>query len=325
MRKGIIGAGNWIVDMIKTIDRFPAVGELCNILSQEVAGGGGPCNVLFDLAAMEVDFPLYAVGRIGVDGNGDYLYNEIKKRNINSELIIRDKSQPTSFTDVMSGNGKRTFFASRGANANVCYEDFLDVNFDAKIFYLGYLLLLDKLDSADAEYGTVGAKVLKLMKNKGYKTLVDFVSEAPEKFRKVVKAALPYIDYLVINEIEAGNTFEENIRLADDSLDFEAMERTALKFFEAGVKELVVFHYPEGAFVMKKGEKSQTFASGKIDKKDIVGTNGAGDAFCAGILYGLHEELPVEEMIEVANWSAICNLSSPSASGGAKSLKLMNK
>ena len=36
MRKGIIGAGNWIVDIIKTIDRFPKEGELCNILTQEV-------------------------------------------------------------------------------------------------------------------------------------------------------------------------------------------------------------------------------------------------------------------------------------------------
>lgn len=323
MKKGIIGAGNWIVDIIKTIDRFPAVGELCNILSQEVAGGGGPCNVLFDLAAMEVDIPLYAVGRIGVDGNGDYLYNEISKRKINSDFIIRDATKPTSYTDVMSGNGKRTFFSSRGANANLSYEDFVNVNIDAKIFYLGYLLLLDKLDSADPEYGTVGAKVLNLMQQKGYKTLVDFVSEAPEKFRRVVKASLSYIDYLVINEIEAGNTFEEKIRLDDDSLDFEAMERVAVKFFEAGVKELVIFHYPEGAFVMKKGEKGQTFNSAAIDSENIVGTNGAGDAFCAGVLYGLHEDLPIEQTIAIANWSAVCNLSSPSASGGARPLKLM--
>ena len=325
MRKGIIGAGNWIVDIIKTIDRFPKEGELCNILTQEVAGGGGPCNVLFDLAAMEVDIPLYAMGRIGVDGNGDYLFDEITKRNINSDLIIRDASRPTSYTDVMSGNGKRTFFSSRGTNSNLDYDDFVNINLNAKIFYLGYLLLLDKLDAADPEYGTCGAKVLKLMQEKGYKTLVDFVSEAPEKFRKVVKAALPYIDYLVINEIEAGNTFEEEIRLDDNSLDFAAMERVAKKFYESGVKDLVVFHYPEGAFVMTKDGKSQLFESCKIDKKDIVGTNGAGDAFCAGILYGLHEDLPIEETIAIANWSALCNLSSPSASGGARSLKLMNK
>ncbi|MBR7128089.1 MAG: hypothetical protein IKD09_05850, partial [Lentisphaeria bacterium] len=57
--------------------------------------------------------------------------------------------------------------------------------------------------------------------------------------------------------------------------------------------------------------------------ENIVGTNGAGDAFCAGVLYGLHEDLPIEQTIAIANWSAVCNLSSPSASGGARPLKLM--
>ena len=64
-KKGIIGAGNWLVDTVKTLDRFPKEGELCNIKSIEVGGGGGPCNVLFDLAAMTDQIPLYAAGVIG--------------------------------------------------------------------------------------------------------------------------------------------------------------------------------------------------------------------------------------------------------------------
>ena len=51
-RRGIVGAGNWILDTVKTIDRWPPEGELAQILSVDRAGGGGPCNVLFDLAAL---------------------------------------------------------------------------------------------------------------------------------------------------------------------------------------------------------------------------------------------------------------------------------
>ena len=69
-KKGIIGAGNWLVDTVKTLDRFPKEGELCNIKSIEIGGGGGPCNVLFDLAAMTDKIPLYAAGMIGNDSNG---------------------------------------------------------------------------------------------------------------------------------------------------------------------------------------------------------------------------------------------------------------
>ena len=48
-------------------------------------------------------------------------------------------------------------FHNRGANAT---WDGSDVDFaqsNAKIFHLGYLLLLDAIDAEDSEYGTVGA------------------------------------------------------------------------------------------------------------------------------------------------------------------------
>ena len=115
-RKGIIGAGNWIVDNIKYIDRWAGEGNLCTITGQEMATGGGPTNVLFDIAAMNCGIPLYAAGRIGKDALGTYLLDEIKKRNINIENIILTDT-PTSYTDVMSGNGKRSFFCCRGSNA----------------------------------------------------------------------------------------------------------------------------------------------------------------------------------------------------------------
>ena len=53
MRKGIVGAGNLIVDKIKVIDRWPGEGNLCNIRSTVSSAGGGPCNVLFDIAAAD--------------------------------------------------------------------------------------------------------------------------------------------------------------------------------------------------------------------------------------------------------------------------------
>ena len=78
-KKGIICAGNWLVDIVKTLDRFPKEGELCNVKTIEQGGGGGPCNVLFDLAAMTDKIPLFAAGMLGKDAYGDYLMNEIIK------------------------------------------------------------------------------------------------------------------------------------------------------------------------------------------------------------------------------------------------------
>ncbi|MBO7741073.1 MAG: hypothetical protein J6S21_00835, partial [Victivallales bacterium] len=72
-RNGIIGAGNWLVDNIKTIDRWPGEGNLCNISGQQQASGGGAANILFDLAAMTKEIPLYAAGKLGKDAMGEWL------------------------------------------------------------------------------------------------------------------------------------------------------------------------------------------------------------------------------------------------------------
>ena len=44
--------------------------------------------------------------------------------------------------------------------------------------------------------------------------LVDFVSEAPEKFRRTIPPALPWTDILIINEIEAAHCLGRELRRA---------------------------------------------------------------------------------------------------------------
>jgi sugar/nucleoside kinase (ribokinase family) len=47
---------------------------------------------------------------------------------------------------------------------------------------------------------------------------------------------------------------------------------------------------------------------------------GAGDAFCAGVLYGLHEDLPLDDALRLGCAGAWFNLHSATASGGAPTL-----
>lgn len=317
MKKGIIGAGNWIIDKVKTIDRWPNEGELCNVLSVQIAGGGGPCNVLFDLAAMKSDIPLYAAGMLGSDDDGAWLKREIESRGIDSRYMKSAPGIPTGSTDVMSGNGRRTFFYCGVANNSLGVEELADIDVPAKLFYLGYLLLLDKLDAPDPEYGTAAARLLDIMRKKGYRTAVDMVSEAGEKFNRIIPPAMKYTDILVINEIEAGNTLGQAIRMPDNSLRCELLSKAADKFFDLGVKDLVVIHFPEGAYAAERGGKRCYQPSCAVKRSEIVGTNGAGDAFFAGLLYAIHEEMPLEDALKFGSASARFNLKAATASGGA--------
>lgn len=118
IRKGIICGGNLVMDYIKMINVWPKEGMLANIDSLEKNPGGAVYNVLVDIAKMEVDIYLYAMGLIGDDQVGSEIVDSLIKNNINIGFIFKAANTKTSYTDVMTlkSSGERTFFHYRGAN-----------------------------------------------------------------------------------------------------------------------------------------------------------------------------------------------------------------
>ena len=321
-RNGIISAGNWIIDHLKVIDSWPDRGNLSNI--RTVAGnalGGCSHNVLVDLARMQTGLPLWAGGIVGDDSDGTTIMNEIRKNGIDSCYMSVRSGVNTSFTDVMSEmhTGARTFFHYRGANALLDYPDFTNMDTPAKIFHLGYLLLLDALDAADEEYGTVAAKVLHLLKSKGYETSIDVVSEQGDRFRSIVTPSLRYADYMICNEVEAGACTGIELRNAD-GLCTGNLSKAAAYLFGQGVAQMVVIHFPEGGFAMRRNGERLFIESFPVSSSEIKSTVGAGDAFCAGALYAIHEGWSLSDLLTFANANARFNLLSESSTGGAAPL-----
>ena len=52
----------------------------------------------------------------------------------------------------------------------------------------------------------------------------------------------------------------------------------------------------------------------------IVGANGAGDAFAAGMLYALHEDWPIEKALRLAHASAAASMRAVSTTAGVASV-----
>ena len=82
-RKGIIAAGNMLVDHVHQIGQWPERGWLVEIVHSERATGGAPLNVLLTLAKMHAGLPLQAVGLIGEDNDGDYITAMLDQYHIN--------------------------------------------------------------------------------------------------------------------------------------------------------------------------------------------------------------------------------------------------
>ena len=321
-RRGVLAGGNWIREQVKLIDVYPGREQFANIASQTEGTGGAPYNVLMDLAKLDVDIPLFAAGLIGKDTLGASILEDCKKLKIDARCLKATSAAATSCTDVMteSSNGRRTFFHYRGANALWNGSDLDFAKIKARIFHLGYLLLLDALDEADAKFGTKAARLLAAAQEAGMKTSLDVVSEDSDRFAKIITPALKYVDYCVLNEIEAGKTAGFKIRQADGSLDTVSLRHAAGALLQQGVRELVVIHFPEGAFARTRKGDDVWQSSVKLPTKLIAGTAGAGDAFCAGVLVGLHEGWELNRCLQTGVCVATMSLTDPTCTDGMKPL-----
>lgn len=327
MRNGILVGGNWIMDQVKLIDVFPEEEKLVNIFTESSCNGGSAYNVIMGLVKLQADFPLSGVGLVGDDEKGERIISHCRSLGINTAQISKTAEAHTSYTDVMSvkSTGKRTFFHQRGANALLDIEHFDFSASQDKIFHLGYLLLLDKLDIIEADGTTRGSQVLKNAKAAGLITTVDIVSERSDRFKDVVSPSLPYIDYLFVNEYEAGKITGIDTTM-DGNIILKRCYEAAHRIIEMGVKQWVILHFPTGVIAVSKDGQVHYQPSINMPAEKIAGASGAGDAFAAGVLTGIHHDKDITECLNLGVCAAASSLFEPTSSDGilpsAECLKL---
>lgn len=317
-RTGILAGGNFIIDHVKLIDAWPEQDMLTFIRSETSSNGGGPYNVLKDLAAMRVDYPLEAVGLVGKDANGDWMLRDCRGAGINTTQLHQTDAAPTSYTDAMtvSSTGRRTFFHQLGTNAILGEAHFDFSRTHAKIFHLGYLMLLSEMDRLLPDGRSIASRVLEAAQAAGLLTSVDLVSADHAHFRQITEASLPFTDYLIVNEIEAGKVMERDLKSTLPGLD--AIQEAALFLLEKGVRREVIIHFEAGAVVAEKNGAVHHQPSLRLPKGFIAGATGAGDAFAAGYLHGTHENWPVSERLKLAICTAAACLTHPTPSQGLR-------
>lgn len=318
--KGITLAGNILADVVKSIDVYPKIGMLSSISKISKAVGGCVPNTAIDIAKIDPSLPLSVIGKVGDDDYGKFVLSQMQSYNIDTSRVLTCPDAPTSFSDVMSmPSGERTFFHARGANAKFGPDDIDVSSLDCKMFHIGYILLLDIFDMEDPEYGTVMARFLKSVQERGIKTSVDCVSESSGNYPKKIKPVLKYCDYIIFNEIECCNIWgiepeDENGNLLIENIK-KAMELT----LNEGVKEKVIVHCKRAGFGLDKSGRFTTVPSLKIPKEDIKGSVGAGDAFCAASLYSIYNDFDDEKILRFASAAAACNLFAENSIDGMKS------
>jgi sugar/nucleoside kinase (ribokinase family) len=120
----------------------------------------------------------------------------------------------------------------------------------------------------------------------------------------------------VINELEAGalTGIDAPAPAADGPVDWPALEAMALGLIDHGVSALAVVHVPAGCVAAAPGGRTWRQGSVRLPREQVRSTIGAGDAFAAGVILGLHEGWPVERCLRLAVASAAASVRSPHTS-----------
>lgn len=315
-RRGIACAGNWILDIVHDIPAWPEKSDLVRISAQTSGLGGGPANVSAGLVAMGADYPVVPVGLVGARALGDGMIAMAQAAGLDTARIGRTDRATTAQTHVMNVPGdSRTFFHHSGAN------DLLDAAridvpglaaLGLKIFYLGYLNLLATLDAPGPEGRPRAAAVLADARAQGMMTCVDLVSSQSPRFREVVFGCLPEIDVLFLNEIEAARATSLPIAAPEDQAGIIAAAKALMA---GGVRRAVIMHSTARTVWLEAGEV-HVYTPEPLAPERIVSSVGAGDAFAAGVIHGLHEGWPRDACVDLGFRAATACLGGQTATEG---------
>jgi sugar/nucleoside kinase (ribokinase family) len=319
---GILCAGTIVADAEKVIDRYPALDHLAMIEGISLSTGGPALNMAVDLRQLGVTFPVGLIGAVGDDAHGAFILKECARLGVGTAGIRELPGAVTSFNDIMveRDGGRRTMFLHNGANA---LFDGAGVELPpgaARILHAGAPGLHPLMDRQRPGGGNGWSALLRRAQSGGLHTNLELVSLEPERIAEVALPCLPYLDSIVVNELEAGalTGIDASAPIADGPVNWPALEAMARQLVERGVAVLAVVHFPAGCVAAAPGGRTWRQGSVRLPREQVRSTNGAGDAFAAGVILGLHEGWPVERCLRLAVASAAACVHSPSTSAGIK-------
>ncbi len=296
----ILCLGIFVADIVaKPITNMPDKGKLALVDTMELHTGGCASNTGYGLNKLGISTGL--MGKVGIDGFGDYFINYMKTAGLDIRGIKRTPTANTSATMVMvSPDGERTFFHYLGANAELCYEDVdFDLIKEARILHIAGSFLMPKFD------GEPASKVLKQARDLGITTSLDTAWDSKGKWLDVLEPCLQYLDIFMpsIEEAKMITGKEKASDIANSLLSY-------------GIKTVALKMGENGSYVRTKDWELYL----PIYKVKTVDATGAGDAFAAGFLAGIAKGWDHKESARLGNAVGACCVTAIGSVAGIKSM-----
>jgi sugar/nucleoside kinase (ribokinase family) len=303
-----------VLDVNTIIDAWPQEEQIAFIRDVLWAPGGPPHNAAAGLVKLDAPFPVSLRGVVGEDAYGNVCLEKASAYGLDVSGIRRATGINTDYTHVMTSaaTGRRTFFYQHGANNTLVADELLPPTDEARIFYLGSPGLSSSLDESDGWRTALAAAA-----KRGFRTCMELCPVPAEYQRRMTHPCLPLIDYLVINDTEAESVASMPV-LNQGQFDWSLAEAAARKLLALGVREIVAIHHPMGAVAVTTSGEVARAPSVNVGQGEIVSSVGAGDAFYAGMLFGIHEDWPLHQCLALANAAAATCLHGPTTSASIR-------
>lgn len=315
-RRGFVSGGTWCVDINCLVSHWPEEDGIAERLEEEQQGGGSGCNLALNMRKIDPSMPVEAIGLVGDDEPGRFLIALADGHGIERRQMHMTAEKTTQISDafVSRASGRRTHLFKRGAASLLGPEHFDFAQSSARYLHLGLPGIHIRLDQPFGEDANGWVTVLRKARASQLLTNMELPSLEPATLARIVRPCLPHLDLLIVNDAEIGALAGiETVR--SGKTDAAACRQAARQILEAGVGELVVVHWPEGALAVPRNGEVIFQPSVNMPQDLVVSANGAGDAFAGGVLYGHHEGWPLEDCLKLAHANAACSLRSLSTTG----------
>ncbi len=245
-----------------------------------ITPGGSAANTIAGVANLGGKSAF--IGKVGNDAQGDLYIAETEKEGV-ACYISRHSSLTGHAITFITPDSERTFATHLGAAIHLKPEDVpVDDIKKSRILHVeGYLLEGDMKDAA--------LFAMTVAKESGAKISVDLADPLLIKrnlgeFKRIVRH---FADIVFVNEEEA------RAFTAQDAV--EALHVIYL------ITEIAVVKLGEEGSLIKAND---TVHKIKPYKTRVANTNGAGDMYAAGMLFGIARKMPIEEAGKLASYAS---------------------
>jgi len=279
----ILNYGSLNIDYTYSVDHFVRGGETMSSEEMHVFSGGKGLNQSIALSKSGAE--VWHAGAIGT-GDGDFLIRQLKEAGVNTEYISVLEGKTGHAIIQKAKDGGNCILLYGGANQQITRE-MADGVLDH--FEKGdYLVLQNEI----SEIGYI-------MEKAHEKGMILVFNPSPMD-DKISTYPLEYVDYFLLNEIEAGDICGEQ------GSGEELLQKLSAKFPEAKIVLTLGGDgslYRDGAQILKQG----------IYKVPVADTTAAGDTFTGFLIGGLVQGLDGREALDLAAKASAIAVSRPGA------------